>query len=169
MCVICYKFEYKQTGRRCSCAWSFLTLLAGAAVFYFTLQLGNSQVFKRVEDNIEYLNEDVRSILIAWLYATAVLIILAGCFGMTFKWMRNKCCTVIYGSLLLPLLLLVLGIGVAAVYIAFTASDEFKKECDTLITDRVEREQEIFAIAEEFATKVAQQNSQTSSSTTESS
>lgn len=155
MCILCYKFEYKSTGRRCTCFWSFLATCSGGGIIYFALLLDKSEVLERVEEDIKYLNTvddwNLRQYVFLYLMTISVFVILAGCFGMTFKWMRNKCCTVLYGALLLPLWLIVIGFGGASVYIAFTAADEFESECDNLIADRAEREERYFAIADAFA------------------
>ena len=93
-----------------------------------------TKVLDEVEDEIEYLSEyNIKQYLFVILMALASVILLLGCFGMTFKWMRNLCCTMLYGTVLLPIWVVTLGFGIAAIYISYTAADEFEKTCDTLI------------------------------------
>jgi len=62
----------------------------------------------------------------------AAFIALFSCFAFLFKWMRNRCCTVIFGTLLLPFWIIALAVGLSAMGVAHTSADEFLKECDKL-------------------------------------
>jgi len=64
--------------------------------------------------------------------ALAVFIAILSCFGMLFKWMRNRCCTIIYGTLMLPFWIIAISVGLSAMFLAHTAADEFTKECRKL-------------------------------------
>ena len=75
---------------------------------------------------------DVRTYLFIVLFGLAVFIVLFSCFGMLFKWMRNRCCTVLYGTCLLPLWVATVAIGGGAVFISYTAADEFEGECENV-------------------------------------
>ena len=51
-------FENKRTSRRCVCFWSFLTLAAGVAVLFYAILFTNAEVIDKVEDNIQYMDEN---------------------------------------------------------------------------------------------------------------
>lgn len=125
MCECCC-IEDMRCRRRCTCIWSFLACLSGGAVVYFSILLMWSDLIDKVEENIEYMNDyDVRSYLFYSLFTLASFIILFGCFGAAFKWMRNRCCTVIFGMCLTPLWVGTVAVGLASIYISDTAADEF--------------------------------------------
>lgn len=62
----------------------------------------------------------------------AIFIALLSCFGFLFKWMRNRCCTVIYGVIMFPFWVIAITVGGAAMFLANEAANEFNKECDLL-------------------------------------
>ena len=127
-------FENKKTSRRCTLLWSTLSFLSGGAVIYFSIMLMWADVLDKVEKHIQYMEEyDVRSYLFFVLFSLAIFITCFGCFGMLFKWMRNRCCTVMYGACLLPLWIVTVAIGAGAIYVSYTAADEFEKECKDLL------------------------------------
>jgi len=83
------------------------------------------------------MNEyEIRQYLFTGLITLSFFIVLFACFGMVFKWIRNRCCIMLFGTLLLPLWALTVSVGLAAVFISYTAADEFEKECDALVAQR---------------------------------
>lgn len=62
----------------------------------------------------------------------AIFIALLSCFGFLFKWMRNRCCTVIYGVIMFPFWVIAIAVGGSAMFLANEAANEFNKECDLL-------------------------------------
>ena len=119
-------FENKSTSRRCTLLWSFLSCLSGGAVIYFSIMLMWADVLEKVEEHIDYMEKyDVRTYLFVVLFGLAVFIVLFSCFGLLFKWMRNRCCTVMYGTCLLPLWIATVAIGSGAVFVSYTSADEF--------------------------------------------
>ena len=76
--------------------------------------------------------EQIRSYLFTGLITLAGFIGVFSCFALLFRWMRNRCCTVIYGVLLFPFWIIALAVGLSAMFVAHTAADEFNKECNTL-------------------------------------
>ena len=123
-------FEDKRTSRRWVCAWALVAFLASSSIIYFAFVLKQAEVLSFVGDKIEFIRENkVQENLFSGLVILAILNILFSLFGMSFKWMRNRCCTAVYGALLLPLWLVTLAIGFLAIYISYTAADEFWKEC----------------------------------------
>lgn len=122
MCLI----ENKKTSRRWTIFWSTLSFLAGSAVIYFSFMVLWAEVLEKVEKYIEYMHKyDVRTYISSVLLSLAICITCFGCFGMFFKWMRNRCCTVLFGTCLLPLWVSAVGIGFGSIYISYTAADEF--------------------------------------------
>ena len=123
-------FEYKQTARRWNCFVSFFGCLSAAPIVYFSIKMRDADVLDQVEGEIEYLQEtNIKKYLFVILITLSAFVALLGCVGMTFKWMRNLCCTMLYGTILLPVWAVTLGFGIAAVYISYTAADEFEKTC----------------------------------------
>ena len=143
MCNFCC-FENRRTQRRCTCIWSFLACLSGGGVIYFSTMLMYTDLVDKVEENIEYMNEyKVREYLFFALFTLGAFIVIFGCFGAIFKWMRNRCCTVLFGMCLTPLWIATVAIGGASVYISYTAADEFQDECDKLVADRLVTDKKI--------------------------
>ena len=127
------RFENKSTSRRCAFLWSFLSFLSGAAVIYFSIMLMWADVLEKVEKHIDYMEKyEVRTYLFVALFGLAVFIVLFSCFGMLFRWMRNRCCTVLYGCCLLPLWVGTMGVGFGAIFVSYTSADEFSKACEFL-------------------------------------
>ena len=125
--------ENKRTSRRCVAFWSFLTLCGSAGVIFFALQLRDSELFERIEPEIDYLRvEQVRDRLFEGLMVLAIFIALLSCFGFLFKWMRNRCCTVIYGVIMFPFWIIAIVVGGSAMFLANEVANEFNKECDLL-------------------------------------
>jgi hypothetical protein len=136
--VCCY--ESLKVARRWVCLFAFLSCLSAGGIVYFALEMDKATVLEKIEDEVEYVNYmneyDVRQYLFHGLMTLAVFVAIFSCFGMTFKWMRNRPCIMFWGTLLLPLWLLTMGVGLAAIFISFTAADEFEKECDALVAGR---------------------------------
>ena len=133
-------FENKKTSRRCAILWSTLAFLSGGAVIYFSIMLMWADVLEKVEEHIEYMEKyNVRSYLFFVLFTLALFITCFGCFGMLFKWMRNRCCTVLFGTCLLPLWVAAVGIGAGAIYVSFISADEFENECKELRKKEIDR------------------------------
>ncbi len=133
--VCCY--ESLKVARRWVCFWSFLSCLSAGGIVYFALIMNEVEVLIRIEDEVQYLNEyDIRQFFFTGLMTLAVFIVIFSCFGLSFCWIRNRPCIMFWGTLLLPLWLLTVGVGLAAIFISFTAADEFEKECETLIAGR---------------------------------
>ena len=124
--------ENTQLSRRWVAFWSFMTLLSSGAVMAFAILMHKSGVIAKIEPEVEYLRVDqVHEYLFTGLMTMAVFTAIFSCFGFTFKWMRNRCCTVIYGTLIFPVWLISLVVGLTAMAIAHSVVDEFTKECNT--------------------------------------
>lgn len=129
--------ENSRTSRRIVTLLSFLTLLSAGGIIFFAIQLENAETIKHVEDYIEWIREnEVRQNLFNGLIVLSSLIACFSCFGLTVKWMRNRCCMIIFGTLLFPLVIVTVVVGLASIYISYTAGDEFAKECKNLVLER---------------------------------
>ena len=123
----CYRFENKSTGIQWIIFWVFLVTLSGAPIIYFAIMLSQVEALKWVDQDVKYsfsvINKSNSSDYLFNLWIVlASCIIGAGLFGMLFKWMRNRCCTVIYGTCLLPLWMITFAMGAVAVIISYTAT-----------------------------------------------
>ena len=129
--------ENRRTGRRIVCGFGLLTFLSAGALIYFSLMFRDQETINKVELYITHMNNlnkyDLRRYLFTSLMTMSGFTILAGLFAMIFKWMRNKCCTVIFGCLMLPLWLYVLVLGLITLYVAIITEDAFVEECDNLL------------------------------------
>ena len=126
--------ENRKTSRRCIILWSALSFLSGGAVIYFSIMLMWADVLEKVEKYIKYMDEySVREYLFYVLFVLAICILCFSCFGMLFKWMRNRCCIIVFGTCLLPLWTATIGIGAGAIYVSIIAADEFENECKDLL------------------------------------
>ena len=127
-------FEYKSTARRWNCFVSFFGCLSAVPIVYYSIEMRNVDVLDEIKEEIDYLRErDVKKYLFAILITLASFILILSCCGMMFKWMRNLGCTMLYGTVLLPIMAATLGVGIAAIYISYTASSAFEDTCQTLI------------------------------------
>ena len=85
-----------------------------------------SDLIDKVDDNIEYMEKyNVVDYLFYGLFTLATFIVIFGLCGSTFKWMRNRPCTVLFGICLTPLWIATVAFGAATLYISNTAADEF--------------------------------------------
>ena len=90
-----------------------------------------------MEAYIEYLNEaDIRTYFFISLLSLAGVVVFMGAFGLIFDCVRDRCCIRCYGTLLLPLWIVMMAFGGSAVYISYIALDELQNTCDDLVEQR---------------------------------
>ena len=136
---MCCCFKKRNTPACIVFVLSFLAVVAGIAMIYFAVKLNNSQFMDKISE-VEDLKEKIdfdyaRKWIFFYLIIFSCLAIICAVLGMfacntrTQKWYIR-----LYGILLLPTWMVIIGVGGTAVYYSTKGKDMLMEECFEVVT-----------------------------------
>lgn len=84
-----------------------------------------------IDKDIDF--DNVRTAVFICLILFALIAIIASCMGLLACKIKNRCFTICYGCLLLPIWIAVIVVGSVAVYVATEGKDKIQDECVKVI------------------------------------
>ena len=112
---------------------SVLTGITGILMIVFSFLLTNSDFIKKIGQAKAFEDvEDSRKFIFYSLVIFAVFTICIALCGCCFKWCKNKCFAIIYGTILLPVWLFVVIVGGLAAGASVASGETVEEQCDKL-------------------------------------
>lgn len=112
---------------------SVLAGIAGIAMIVFSFLLTNSDFIKKIGEAKAFEDvEDSRKMIFYSLVVFSIVTIFIALCGCCFKWCKNKCFAVMYGTILLPVWLFVVIMGGLAAGASVASGDTVEEQCDKL-------------------------------------
>lgn len=112
---------------------SILAGIAGILMIIFSFILTNSEFITKIGKAKAFEDvEDSRKVIFYGLVIFAVFTIFIALCGCCFRWCRNKCFAVIYGTLLLPVWLFVVIVGGLAAGASVASGETVEDQCENI-------------------------------------
>lgn len=116
----------------CIMILSALGAICGIIMIAFAFVFTNQDVVKQMEKQNADI-EDGRKLVFAGLVAFAIFTTLVSVMGFCTKCCKSWCFNIIFGTLLLPIWIVVVVIGAGALLISVAAEDKITEECGKLL------------------------------------
>jgi hypothetical protein len=118
----------------CIMIMSALAAICGIVMIAFAFVFTNQDVLKQMEkENADI--EDGRKMVFAGLVAFSLLTIAAAIMGFCTKCCKSWCFNICFGTILLPIWIVVVVIGAGALFISVAAEDKITEECNKLLNE----------------------------------
>lgn len=129
---MCFKDRKKPVC--CIMVMSALAAICGIVMIGFAFVFTNQDVLKQMEkENADI--EDGRKLVFAGLVAFSLFTILVGVMGFCTKCCRSWCFNICFGTILLPIWIIIVVIGAGALFISVAAEDKITEECNKLLNE----------------------------------
>ena len=125
-------FSDRKKPMCCIMVMSGLAVICGLVMIAFAFIFTNQDVLKQMEKEDEKI-EDGRKLLFIGLVIFSLLTIVAATMGFCAKCCKSWCFNICFGTLLLPVWIVVTVIGAAALFVAVAAEDRVEDECNKLL------------------------------------
>jgi len=129
---MCCLFTSRKTPACIVFFLSFLALIAGVMMIYFSFKLNTSEFMEKIVefDNVkEFDLDNIRKLIFYSLLIFSLVAIVAAVMGMCACKIKNRCYTVCYGCVLMPTWIIIFVVGIVAVYFSIVGKEVLTDEC----------------------------------------